>query len=116
MVRLMVNLSSILLAANEAGQQVADMGTMLKTIAMGMGIVFVGLICIIFICKLMSAVVRAIEKKPDESAPAVSAAPAAPAVAPVENRGALSAAIAAAIAEEMGTDVSGIRILSIKRK
>lgn len=43
--------------------------------------------------------------------PAVPAAPPAPA----EDRQALAAAIAAAVAEDLGTDITGIRILSLKK-
>lgn len=112
----MINASAILLASNEAGKQVADLGGMAKTIGLGLGIVFVGLICIIIICKIMSFIVtRIVGEKKDEPAPVAAAAPVS-APAPIENRGALSAAIAAAIAEDLGTDVSGIRIVSIKRK
>lgn len=87
-------------------------------IGMGLGIVFVGLICIIFICYMMSKVVRLLEgKKESEPAAAPVAAPvAAPAPAsPVANRQELVAVIACAIAEELGTDVSAIRIKSIKQ-
>lgn len=91
-------------------------------VLMGMGIVFVGLICIVLLCSLMSKVVKILERM-NESAPAPAAAPvAAPAAthvaavqAPVENRQELVAAISAALAEELGTDVSGIRILSLKK-
>ena len=87
----------------------------LFVIIMGLCTVFIGLICIIAICYAMSAVVRKLDA--GKSAPASeAAAPAAPAApAAIENRGELVAAIAAAIAEELGKDVSGIRILSIKR-
>ena len=90
-------------------------------VLMGMGIVFVGLICIVLLCSLMSKVVKILEKMSgSESAAAPVAAPAAapaPAAvqAPVENRQELVAAISAALAEELGTDVSGIRILSLKK-
>lgn len=112
----MFNASAILLAANELGKQKADLGGILQTVGLGIGTVFLGLICIIILCKIMSFVVSKLpsanktEAAP-APAPAVASAPAS-----IENRGALSAAIAAAVAEEMGTDVSGIRIVSIKRK
>ena len=72
-------------------------------VLMGIGTVFFGLICIIILSTAMSAVCRAMGGTP---AP-VATAPAAPA--------AVSAAIAAAIAEEEGTDLSGIRVLSVKK-
>ena len=79
-------------------------------VLMGIGTVFFGLICLIALSYIMSAVCRSTEKKA-ESAPAAAAAPAAV----IPNRQAMIAAIAAAIAEEEGTDLTGIRILSVKQ-
>ena len=78
---------------------------------MGMGTVFFGLICLIVLTMIMGKIVggRAV---PAVAAPAPAAA--APA-APEGNRQEIAAAIAAAIAEELGTDVTGIRILSMKK-
>lgn len=72
---------------------------------MGMGTVFFGLICIVALCYLMSAVCRGTERK--KPAPAVPVG--------TGDRGELVAAISAALAEELGTDISGIRILSLKK-
>lgn len=87
-------------------------------VMLGMGIVFIGLICIVILCVMMGKIVRILEKKDvTPAAPAVSAEPVAPA-APVEaipNRGELVAAISCCLAEELGTDVSAIRILSLKK-
>jgi len=82
---------------------------------MGIGVVFTGLVCIIILCSIMSAVIRAIEKnKKPAAAPApVAAAPVAQA-SPIANRGEFIAAVSVAIAEELGTDVSAIRIVSVK--
>ena len=80
-------------------------------VLMGIGTVFFGLICLIALSYIMSAICRSTEKTA-ESAPA--AAPAATAAA-IPNRQAMIAAIAAVIAEEEGADVSGIRILSVKQ-
>ena len=79
----------------------------------GFGLVFVGLICIILICMIMGAVCKRVIKE----APVVASSPtpAAPKKAVIANKGEFAAAIAAAIAEENGTDVSGIRIKSIKQ-
>ncbi|MBD5150899.1 MAG: hypothetical protein HDT18_11160 [Oscillibacter sp.] len=83
-------------------------------IAMGIGVVFIGLICIILLSTAMSAICRAMgDKTPAPAAPA-PAAPAAQTEA-IPNRQAMIAAIAVAVAEEMGTDPAGIRILSIKK-
>ena len=85
----------------------------LFVVLMGVGTVFFGLICIILLCMAMSAVCRSMEKAP-VAAPAAPAAPAA-GVEAIPNRQAMIAAIAAAIAEEEGTDLAGIRILSVKK-
>lgn len=87
-----------------------------QVVLMGLVTVFVVLICLIIIIKLMGAImVKAAPAKQAEAAvPAPAAAPAAvPAVS--GNKQQVVAAIAVAIAEEMGTDVSHIRIHSIKR-
>ena len=86
----------------------------LSTLLLGLGTVFVGLICLIYITKLMSWVIGLIEgKKPaPEAQQAVKAAPAAGTIA---NRGAFVAAVASCIATVMGKDVSGLRIVSIKK-
>ena len=88
-------------------------------ILLGMGIVFAGLICIVILCVLMGKVVRLLEGK---EAPAADTAPvvAAPAAAPaaveaIPNRQELVAAISCCLAEELGTDVSAIRIVSLKK-
>ena len=65
-------------------------------ILMGVGVVFIGLICIILLSMAMSAICRSMGDKTPAPAPA-------------------AAAIAVAVAEEMGTDPAGIRILSIKQ-
>lgn len=87
----------------------------LFVVLMGIGTVFFGLICIILLSMAMSAVCRKMEKAP-VAAPAAPAAPAAAAGAEtIPNRQAMIAAIAAAIAEEEGADLAGIRILSLKK-
>ena len=72
---------------------------------MGMGTVFFGLICLIVLTTLMSAICGR-GHSPAAPVPAVPAAPPAQA---------LAAAIAAAVAEDLGTDITGIRILSLKK-
>lgn len=87
-------------------------------IAMGLGMVFFGLICLIAICYLLSAVLKLLKgnetEKADSPAP-VASTPAAAPEAPIENRQELIAAISCVIAEELGTSVSAIRIKSIKK-
>ena len=68
----------------------------LFVVLMGLGTVFAGLLCIILLVTLMSWVCNR------------TAAPSA--VMP-----SMMAAIAASIAEDMGTDISAIRIVSIKK-
>lgn len=76
---------------------------------LGMGTVFVGLIMLILLTKLMSAVIgKGVEQA--KAAP-VAAAPAAG----ISDRKAFDAAIAAAIATYMGNEPEGLRIHSIKR-
>ena len=70
---------------------------------MGMGTVFFGLICLIALTYLMSAVVAA-------PAPVPAAPQTAGEVTPE-----LVAAVSAALAEELGTDITGIRIVSMKK-
>lgn len=78
---------------------------------MGMGTVFIGLISLVLLVSVMSAILRNGQK----------AAPAPAAAAPVQaqpdqsKKPEIMAAIAAAIAEDMGTDVSNLRIVSIKK-
>ena len=82
-------------------------------VLLGVGIVFVGLVCIIVLCSIMSAIVGKLAKKP-AAAPAAAPAPVAE-QAVIPNRREMVAAISAAIAEELGVEVSGIKILSIKK-
>lgn len=93
-------------------------------VLMGLSVVFVGLICIIFVCKLMSFVINDVFKvsagksEQAESLPAPAAAAldtAQRSSEAIPSRPELAAAIAAAIAEYTGKDISGIRILSIKK-
>lgn len=84
----------------------------LFVVGMGVGTVFVGLICIVILCLIMSLICRATDHKSATPA-ATAAAPAAAQV--VENRQEIIAAVSAAAAEEMGTDISAIRILSFKK-
>lgn len=87
----------------------------LFVVCMGLGTVFVGLISIIIICSVTGLICRAAQKKQVE-APAAVPAPAAPVsdLAP-EKRREIIAAVSAALAEEMGTDISAIRIHSFKK-
>ena len=76
---------------------------------MGMGTVFFGLICRIVLTALLG---RVCGQKQQSAPAAVSPAPAAVSAGDQQE---LIAAVSAAIAEELGTDITGIRILSIKK-
>lgn len=94
----------------------AGMPVWLSTTLLGLGTVFVGLICLIFIIRLMSFLYGLFAGKSASKAPAPASttAPAASAE-PIENRQQFVAAVSAAIATVMGTEVSGLRITSIKK-
>ena len=78
---------------------------------MGMGTVFFGLICLIVLTMVMGKIVGG-----HAAAAAVPAPVAAPAAAAAEpNRQEVVAAVSATIAEELGTDITGIRIVSMKK-
>ena len=84
----------------------------LFVVLMGLGTVFAGLLCIILLVPLMSWVCSGTgaPKAAPQAAAAPAGIPAAGTVTP-----SMMAAISAAIAEDMGTDVSAIRIVSIKK-
>ncbi|MBQ4313641.1 MAG: OadG family protein [Clostridia bacterium] len=94
--------------ANAASQTTgADISNGL-VVVMGIGIVFVGLISIIIICSIMGSICKALIKQP--VAAAVEEEP-----EQIPNRQEMVAAVSAAIAEELGAEVSAIRIKSIRR-
>ncbi len=82
-------------------------------ILLGIGIVFIGLIVIIFMCKLLG---WAVGSKSDADAPVQDLKPSVQTtMQTIQNKGEVVAAVSAAVAESLGTDVSAIRIKSIKR-
>lgn len=79
-------------------------------VIMGLGVVFIGLISIVVLCKIIGLFCKEKENVADK--PIVTA----PAVAePIANKQEIVAAVSAVIAEELGTDISAIRILSFKK-
>ena len=97
----------------KAAEQIGDV----TVFAFGFGLVFIGLICIIFICSLVGALCKNFIKE-DKAATGKqpqNAAVSAPAADGIQNRGEFVAAVSAVIADELGTDVTGIRVLSIKK-
>ena len=85
---------------------------------LGMGVVFLGLICLtllVFVVGFFSRFkkVESTSAAAPAAAPSAVSAPAATTV--IENRSEIVAAVSAALAEELGEDVSSIRILSFKK-
>lgn len=79
----------------------------LFAVLMGVGTVFFGLICLIVLVWVMGKLFRGVEKPSPAPVPAPERT--------VSNGGELIAAISAAIAEELGTDVSAFRIVSVRK-
>ena len=84
-------------------------------VLMGLFIVFLGLICIIVLCKLVSVLCNAFESKttiPNTTQNNITSNVKSDYI---ENRQEMLAAVSAAIAEDLGTDVQAIRIHSVKK-
>ena len=82
----------------------------LPVVLMGVGIVFLGIVLIVIICRLMLAIgsIGAKYKKEEEKT-------ALPVTAEFKPDAELAAVIGAAVAEEAGVDVKNIKIVSIKK-
>ena len=82
----------------------------------GVAVVFVGLAAIIGLVELMNYVTNRAGEKKKADAPQKAPSTVAPVVnAAIENRDEIVAAVCAAVAEENGTDISAIRVVSFKR-
>ncbi len=81
---------------------------------LGIGTVFIGLICLILLCKIVGLLTNKAEKTTEKATP-VTAVSVSKASQTIENRQEIVAAVSAAIAEELGTDISALRILSFKK-
>ncbi len=81
---------------------------------MGVGTVFVGLICLIFICYILSAVCRIFLKNAPQT-PAAKANVPSQKSSNVANKSEIIAASCAAIAEELGEDARNIKVVSFKK-
>ena len=103
-----MNITTTLLTAS-AGQTEPSIGLV---VLMGIGIVFIGLISLIVVCKITSFFCGLGSKKAVAKAPKATPAPAN---TEIPDRKQFIAAVSAVIAEELGTDVSAIRIRSVKR-
>lgn len=83
-------------------------------VGIGLGTVFFGLICLVFICYIMSYVCGLFTKK--KTAVAENNTVSAPVVnQPITNKQEILAATCAVIAEELGTEANNIRVVSFKR-
>lgn len=79
---------------------------------MGMGTVFVCLTCIILLCQLMSFICQRLEST---RTPTPTVVPETITQPNIPNRQEFIAAVSCAIAEDLGKDVPGIRIVSVKK-
>lgn len=82
--------------------------------AMGVGTVFIGLICIVILCVVFSAIIGG-KKNKKEEAEVVTSAPATTNTAEIPDRQKVLAAVCAVLAEELGTDVSALKVHSFKK-
>jgi len=101
-------MDELLMATEPVVEKYSD----LTVAALGIGTVFFGLICIIFICMLFGKIFSSVSAKAEK---AKTAEPAPAAELSAEEKGAVVAAVSAVIAEELGTDVSALRIHSFKK-
>ncbi len=86
----------------------------LQVVLMGLITVFVVLICLILIIKLMGFLMMKVTER--KAVPAAVPAPGVPqGTAAPGDKQKLVAAVAAAIAEDMGTDVNHLKIHSIRK-
>ena len=86
----------------------------LYVVFLGMGTVFIGLICLVLICMLMSSIIRKFNVGETETEKPAAPAALQPAVS-IADRQAIIAASCAVIAEELGEDVKNIKVVSFKR-
>ena len=86
----------------------------LTVAALGLGTVFFGLICIIFICSIFGKIFASTSKKAGADVKQTAPVQASNELS-AEEKGAVVAAVSAVIAEELGTDVSALRIHSFKK-
>ena len=100
-------------------QSQTETPSVLFVCALGIGVVFIGLVFLVLIVSLMNFFTQGLNKKTVEKK--TSEKSNVPSVAgtvndaPIENRQEILAAVCAAIAEENGTDISAIRVLSFKK-
>lgn len=100
----------ILAKATDAVKDIPDA----QVVIIGVGTVFAGLVCIVLLCKIIGLFCGK-AKITEETVASTPAPQVQTAAQPIENRQQIIAAVSAAVAEELGTDVSAIRILSFKK-
>lgn len=81
-------------------------------VTMGIGTVFIGLLSIIIICLITGALCGASKRRAQTVNPAL---PQNKSVKTDENRAEILAAVCAVCAEDMGTDVSTLKVISFKK-
>ena len=94
-------LKGVALKVQEVFQYVPGTMPVWLVVLIGIGIVFIGLICIIILCSAVGLVMQWADRKSS--------------VEEIPDRPELIAAISAAIAEDAGEDVRKIRIVSIRK-
>ena len=88
------------------------MSEILEVIVVGIGVVFLGLVSIIIICKIMSAFCN---PKNSNKAEVTNKEKPENSDKPIENRQEILAAVCAVIAEELGTDIEALKVHSFKK-
>lgn len=85
-------------------------------VVLGIVIVFIGLVAIIGLCELMNLIYDKVTASKTNATP-TEVTPTSPVAAPlaIPNREEFIAAVSAALAEELGEDISAIRILSVRK-
>lgn len=101
---------------SEVTTVLSDMGSavdpgILPVVLMGVGIVFLGIVLIVLICRLMLLFGGIGEKKKDTEKEKAAVRD----TAEFKPDGELAAVIGAVVAEESGVDVKNIKIVSIKK-
>lgn len=84
-------------------------------VVLGVGTVFIGLICLVLLCKIIGLFCGVTTKETKTANTANSPAPVNTQAQPIENRQEIIAAVSAVIAEELGTSVEALRIISFKK-
>ncbi len=88
------------------------MSDVLTVVVLGIGVVFIGLIAIVILCKIMSAFCKDSDKN-DTVQQSVTVPPVQN--APIQNRQEILAGVCAVIAEELGTDIEALKVISFKK-